>query len=357
MKFLKFLCLLSCMMFMSACAFIHSLDDNLPNQINHWIKTENYNRALDTLDYIDKTHKDYALLMQQKAKILRLIPKLEKRLLEQGQLLLKKKKWHEAAQTYEDGLDKLPDSRPLQKAYNNFLTTRAAYLKQLKLKLLQNKTNWLLDDTNIRKEMAAVVPRNYRARWMLQDHNDDIDSTTRILIECVNDSIKDGELDVGRQCLNIAKQLNANNNTLEQLVSAEKLLGLEVNARSRHLSKKGKQSLRLARQALAEGDYNKVKKLMDVLSMQDKKNNQVLTFKKIMDVQLADYIDNRIKEGRRLYSKGEIQQAYLMWKSLQPLAPRNEKLAQLIKRSQHILNKLRKIENNPQGTIVPPSDR
>lgn len=354
MIFLKTLCLSSCLLFLSACAFLHSLDENLPQQIESWIKSEDYGSALDTLDYIDRQHKDYALLMRQKNKILKLVPVLEDRILKQGKKLLKQEKWHEAQQSYEYGLDKLPDSRPIQKAYGYFLAKRAAHLQQLKLKLLQNKTKWLLDDVHIREEMTAVVPRNYRARWMLQDHQADIDSTTQTLVECVNHSISDGELDVGKQCLNIAKQLTPSEKIAKRLATLEKNLDKEITARSRHLTEMGKKSLRLARQALAQGDYTRVKRLVDALPARDKKNAQVLAFRKKMDIQLADYLANRIREGRRLYSTGEIQQAYLMWKSIQPLAPNNKKLEQLIKRSQHILNKLRKIENNPQQTITPP---
>ncbi|MDH5180088.1 MAG: hypothetical protein OEZ39_04295 [Gammaproteobacteria bacterium] len=354
MRLTKLFCLAIALSASSGCAYLHSLGGNLPAQIDEWIAQEEYGKALYTLAYVDKNHADYSQLMRQKAKIQQRVPKLEYRIIEQGKTLLQEKKWHAAQQAYEYGLEKLPDSIVLQKAHTAFIAKRTAYLKQLKLRLLENKADWLLNDKEIREEITAVTPRNYRARWMLQDHNNDIDSTTLTLIECMDESIKDGELDLGRQCLAIARQLTPSTPIQEKLADAEKVLGNEVTERSRHLSAQGEKSLRLAQLALAEGDYNRVKKLLDGLSVHDKKNAQVLAFKKTTDQTLADYIRNRMKEGRRLYSSGEIQQAYLMWKSIQPLAPDNEKLNQLIKRSQHILKKLRHIQNNPENVIIPP---
>ncbi|MDH5777220.1 MAG: hypothetical protein OEZ33_03330 [Gammaproteobacteria bacterium] len=354
MSMIKFAFLSLVILFTPACAFIHSFDENLTNRIDSWIASENYGKALDTLYYIDKQHKDYATLMKKKVTILKLAPKLEARVLAEGKKLFQQKKWHETLEIYEYGLDKLPDSRPIRKEYNLFLTRRAAHLQQLKLKLLQNKTDWLISDSKIRQEMAIVIPRNFTARWMLANHNDDINSTIDTLLECVDLSIADGELDVAKQCLTIARKLTPNKIYLEQIAKAESRLDDEVNDRSRQLSPNGKKSLRLARQALAQGDYAKAKQLHDTLPVQDKKNKQVLEFREKMDVQIADYIDNRIKEGRRLYSADKVQQAYLMWKSLQKLDPENEKLQQLVKRSEHVINKLRKIGDNPQQTVIPP---
>lgn len=357
MKFIRAFIFTPLLMLFSGCAYLHSFDENLPQQIDIWINDEYYGKALNTLDYIDQQHKDYSHLMHQREKLLQLAAQLENRILKEGKKHLAKKQWHEAQKSYEYGLGRLPDSRPIQKAHEQFLDKRATYLKKLKLKLLKNKTSWLLDDKQIREEIAAVIPRNYQARWILQDHNADINSTTHTLLECVDDSIETGELDMARQCLGIARQLNPATPLLEKINTAEQELGLEVLARSQHLTNTGEKSLRQAKQALAEGDYAKVKNLLDRLSIQDKKNQLVLNFRKQSDIQLDDYIANRIREGRSLYSKGEIQQAYLMWKSLLPLEPNNKQLQQLIKRAQQILNKLRQIENNPDQIVKPPGNR
>ena len=354
MSIMKFLFLPLFLLLLSGCAFIHSFDENLPTRIDHWISSEDYGKALDTLYYIDIKHKNYAELMNKKNAILKLATQLEERVLTEGKKLFQQKKWHETLKVYEYGLQKLPDSRSIRKEYNLFIARRSAHLQQLKLTLLQNKANWLLSDVKIRHEMAVVVPRNFTARWMLASHNDDIDSTTDTLLQCVHHSINDGELDVAKQCLNIAKQLTPAPYFIAQISIAEKRLDKEVIDRSRKLSAKGKKSLRLARQALAQGDFAKAKYLHDTLPVQDKKNKTVLEFSTKMDNQIADYIDSRTKEGRRLYSEGKIQQAYLMWKSLQKLDPENEKIRQLIKRAEHVINKLRKISDNPQQTVMPP---
>lgn len=339
---------------LSGCAYIHSLDDNLPGQINTWIESKEYGKALDTLYYIQSDNKNYKQLMVQREKIIKLANRFEENILEKGSKHLKHKNWHQAYEVYEYGLDKLPDSRTIQKAEAEFLTRRAAYLKQLKLKLLQNKTKWLLSDTEIRKEVSRVIPKNYSAHWLLQDHKLDIDTTSKTLLECVTESIVNNELDVGRQCLNIAKQLKPSAYFQERIIEVSKLLEQEIEIRSRNLSKKGQKRLRSAKLALAKGDLKSAQQFIKSLPEQDKKNGKALGFKDELDEQTEDYVGKTILEGRKLYSTGKVQEAYLMWKSLKSLSPDNERLQILIDRAEKVLRKLHKIGSN-QNIVVPPA--
>lgn len=339
--------------FLTGCAFIHSLDENLPRQIDIWIETKEYGKALDTLYYIQADNANYKLLMAQKDRIIKLANTFEQEILEQGRKHLRQENWQQTYETYEYGLDKLPDSRPIKKAQAEFIARRGAYLKQLKLKLLQNKTRWLLNDTEIRKEIARVTPRNYSARWLLQDHKLDIDSTSKTLIECVTESIANNELDVGRQCLNIAQQLNPSAYFQQRIIEVSKLLEQEIEIRSRNLNKSAQKTLRNAKMSLARGDYLSAHQIINTLAEHDKKNGKVLKFRDELDDQTEDYVDKTILEGRKLYSTGKVQEAYLLWKSLKPLAPDNQRLQDMIDRAEKILHKLHKI-GSTQDIVVPP---
>lgn len=341
---------------MSACAYIHSLDENLPQQIEIWIKNKEYGKALDTLYYIQADNANYGQLIKQKERIIKLAGRFEKEILEKGQKYQTHNDWHQAAQTYEYGLDKLPDSRPLQKAYTQFLAKRAIYLKQLKLQLLQNKAKWLSNDSEIRKEIARVIPSNYSARWLLQDNRLDIDSTSKTLIECVNESVRNNELDVARQCLKIARQLNPSPHIQQRLIDISKQLEQEIEHRSRKISRDGQRILRSAKLALAKGDFLSAHQSIKALPAQDTKNGQVLSFRDKLDEQTEDYVDKTILDGRTLYSSGQVQEAYLLWKSLKPLSPDNERLQILIDRAEKVLKKLHSI-GSKQDTVAPPDSR
>ena len=350
-RFFKFLPLY---LVLSGCAYIHSLDDNLPHQINIWIQSKDYGKALDTLYYIEADNPNYKHLMIQKNRIIKLAMQFEQNILQRSSEYLKSRNWHQTYETYEYGLSKLPDSRAIKKAQTEFLAKRAAYVKQLKLKLLQSKTKWLLSDTKIRKEIARVIPKNYSAHWLLQDHKLDIDSTSKTLIECVNESIANNELDIGRQCLNIVKQLEPSDYFQQKVLDVSKNLEQEIEIRSRNLSRPGQKILRSAKMAHAKGDYISANQIISALPEQDKKNGAVLRFKDELDEQTEDYVDKAILEGRKLYSAGKVQEAYLQWKSLKSLSPKNERLQILIDRAEKVLKKLHKIGNN-QDTIIPPA--
>ena len=339
--------------FLGGCAYIHSLDENLPHQIDVWIENKDYGKALDTLYYIQPDNDNYLHLMRQKERIINMASAFETEIINQGKEQLSKKNWHQAYEVYEYGLGKLPDSRAIQKARGEFLASRAAYLKQLKLKLLQNKTKWLISDIDTRKEIARVIPKNYSAHWLLQDHNLDIDSTSKTLIECVNDSIDTHELDVARQCLNIAQQLNPSPVMQQGILEAGQRLEQEIEVRSRKISPVGKKILRTAKLYVARGDIHSAHQEMQALPEQDKKNGQILTFREELDELTDDYVDKSIVEGRKLYSAGKVQEAYLLWKSLKPIAPDNDRLQTLISRAEKILIKLHKIGSS-QEVVTPP---
>jgi len=341
---------------LSGCAYIHSLDDNLPRQIDVWIQNKDFGKALDTLYYIQTDNANYPQLMLQKDRIIKLANSFERNILEQGNKHLKSKDWHQSSEVYEYGLDKLPDSRAIQKAQAEFLAKRATYLKQLKLRLLENKTKWLLSDTETRKEIARVIPQNYSAHWLMQDHKLDIDSTSKTLIECVTESIANNELDVGRQCLNIAKHLKPSPYFQQKLIEVSKQLEQEIETRSRNLSKHGQKTLRSAKMSIAKGDFKSAHQIINTLPEQDKKNGKVLAFKDELDEQTEDYVGKAILEGRKLYSAGKVQEAYLLWKSLKTLSPDNERLQILIDRAEKILRKLHKIGSN-QDIVIPPDNQ
>ena len=291
--------------------------------------------------------------MRQRDRIIRLANQFEKSILEKGSKHLQRENWHKADETYEYGLDKLPNSRAIQKAYSEFIHKRSAYLKQLQLKVLQNKARWLISDSKIRNEMARVTPKNYSTRWMLQDHKLDIDSTAKTLIECVTDSITNNELNIARQCLNIAEQLTPSPYFQQRIIQVSRQLEQAIQVHSRNLSQHGQKTLRSARMALAKGDFKQAHQFINTLPEQDRKNGKVLRFKDELDEQTEDYVDKTIIEGRKLYSQGNVQEAYLLWKSLKTLSPDNERLQQLIDRAEKILRKLHKIGSN-QDVVIPP---
>jgi len=340
-------------LFLGGCAYIHSLDDNLPRQIDVWIENKDYGKALDTLYYIQPGNDNYQHLMRQKERIINLASTFETDIVNRGKEQLNNKNWHQAYEVYEYGLDKIPDSRIIQKARAEFLTKRAVYLKQLKLKLLQNKTKWLISDAETRKEIARVIPKNYSAHWLLQDHKLDIDSTSQTLIECVNESIGMHELDVARQCLNIANQLNPSPAMQQGILDAGQRLEQEIEVRSRKISPVGKKILRTAKLSVAKGDFHSAHQELLSLPEQDKKNGQILAFREELDELTYDYVDKSILEGRKLYSAGKVQEAYLLWKSLKPIAADNDRLQTLIDRAEKILLKLHKIGSS-QEVVTPP---
>lgn len=169
-------------------------------------------------------------------------------------------------------------------------------------------------------------------------------------------SIENNKLDVGRQCLNIAEQLKPSDYLQQRIIEVSKQLEQEIDSRSRKLGKQASRTLRSAKLALAKGDFKSAQQLIGTLPEQDRKNAKVLSFKDELDEQTEDYVDKTILEGRKLYSAGKVQEAYLMWKSLKSLSADNERLQSLIDRAEKVLRKLHKIGSS-QDTVMPPAKK
>jgi len=327
------------------CAYLHSLDTDLPRQIDSWIKADEYGKALDTLYYIQSEHKDYAVLMQKKEFVQKCAVEFEKGMLKKGEQLVADKNWHAALQTYDYGLDKLPQSRPLQKARKRFLEKRERELNYLKIKLLQNKTDWLLNNAALYEQRLHITPNNRTARWSAKDHAEEVDKTATALVDCAKEALDQGELKMGQQCVHIAKQLTPSSDIQLGIAHIEQQLSREIAFRSRKLSRQGRQSLAKAHLALAKADFGQAKEIINKLPLTDGKNQKILAFRKELDETIQDYVEVNIVEGQKLYSAGKIDQAYSLWQSLKPLAPDNDKLDELISRVERVLKKLQQIND------------
>ena len=350
MNLLRLLLLLFVLSSLSGCAYLHSFDSDLGKQIDTWIEQEEYGKALDTLYYIQSDHKDYALLMKKKALVQTRATQFEKDILTKGERFLAEKNWPAAMETYDYGLSKLPRSRALKKARKRFIAQRARELNQLEIQILKNKTDWLLSNAALHEQRLQVIPNNRKARSLARDYAQEVDATATALVDCIKDALDSGELQMGQQCLRIAKRLTPSNEIQLGIAHAEQQLNREIKNRSRRLSRQGRQALHNARLALAEADFIQAQTLIDRLPLTDGKNQQVRAFRQELDEAIADHVETNIVEGQRLYSAGKIDQAHSLWQSLKPLSPDNDKLDELIARAERVLKKLQQIEQQEKTT-------
>ncbi len=341
-------------MFLDGCAYLYSLDQDLPAQTERWIKTQQYGTALDTLYYIEPSHPNYKLLQAKRQRILVLVNQLEQQTLSSAKPQVDAGRLYEALQIYDAALNKIPDSIILQKARKIVYEKREEQLANIKIKLLEHKSAWLESNEDLHKKVASLTPKNFTARWLLQGHRQEVDDTVLALIECAQDATKINKLDQARSCLNIARHLQPSQILQLQLVAQNKQLDLEVAARARKLDKPTRILLTQAGVSFKKHDLLTTQQKLRSIPQQFRKNAEVQSLSESLQGDIDDYVDQRFREGRRQYSEGNYEDAHRTWIELRQLAPDDERLSAHIERVEKVLLKLHQLSKQQSGSSTRP---
>lgn len=341
------------LLFLQGCAYLNSLSSDLPQQIDEWAAAQEYGKALDTLSYVSKKHKQYALLKRQKRKIVLKAKEfeLDQHLAAQSQE--QKGQWHKADTIYSNALKKFPKSKLLNTEYPAFIVRRDKYLKDLEFKLSIAKGTWLIESTPLQKKIIHAAPEDYITQRRYEKNTRELQHTADELMTCTETAIQAGRFPLAETCLQTAEQLKAPYVDKEklkrfrtQLKKSHKQLVKKQNAKTRALLSELKQgysheNLQRAHRHLSEiSEYKK----------QDKETKKLV---KELDKYIKTGLAQRMEAGRRMYSNGQIQEALSIWIPLKSIAPENTKLNDHIERAKRVVNKLETLSNTPSPIAIP----
>ncbi|VAW94636.1 hypothetical protein MNBD_GAMMA23-2336 [hydrothermal vent metagenome] len=353
MKILIFIALVAIQLGLSSCAYIYSKSDNVAARVETLVSKEKYGLALDTLEFIQPDHFNYAFLMAEKKRIQTLANRFEEKLLTQASTQEQNKHWAEAMKTYDTALGKLPKSKKLQEARKQFVIKRDKYLSQLQNKLLVSKAKTLSKKTATTKEIAQVNPDDNKAKKVLRSHIREIELTTEKLMTCAEDGIKNKDIQLAEECLTLAGNLSATKETTKKIATLHK----NLNKVRKKRTKSNKKSIQTISKQLTHVKTNaqliRYRKEILALYHQDKSNKKIIRLKKQLDIHIYNALKTGIKQGQNLYSQGRIQPALNLWNELQQLAPSNQKLNDYIHRAKRVLKKLHSLSNNPNNIPLP----
>lgn len=340
-------------LFLHGCAFIHSLDSDLPQQIDQWVAAKEYGKALNTLEYVSKSHKHYTQLMNKKRQILLQAREFENQKLTRAQVAESKSQWNKANKIYTSALDKYPESKLLQTEYKHFIKRRDEYLENLEFKLSIIKGTWLVESNPIQKSIVAANPDNYTAKSRYQETTQETKQTAKDLLACTEVAIQAGRTALAETCLRTASKLNPEyldkkklKQFRTQLDKTRKKLIAQQNTKTREL-------INELTQGYSHDNLRRAQRHLATIHKSDKQNKESKKLTDQLNAQLKKGMANRIESGRRLYSNGQIQDALSIWIPLQSIAPDNTKLEEYIKRAKRVLAKVKKLSNTPSAIPLP----
>lgn len=337
----------------SGCAYFHSFNSDLPAKIDQWIEQKEYGLAQETLEYIKPGDNNYKLLMQKKQYIQRLAASFENTTISKARRLTNRNKWNDALLVYNSALDKLPDSKKLQEAKNDLLQKRQTYLKELELRLLINKGEWLNQNASLYLKIKSALPEDYHSVPGVSDYEDDIDDTLPALVDCTETAIMADELRLAQQCLQLAGQLGKDISQDPRLTAARQQIKQADHTRIQYQNQKTRELLAELKQGYSLDNLQRAHEHVAILHKRNTRDKESIRLQRELNQRLQNGLDQRIDAARRLYSGGKIEQALQIWESLQTIAPDNPKLEAHIERARRVLDKLQHLHKNGSAVIPP----
>lgn len=336
---------------LSGCAELQLVRPDMTEQVDTWLVEKEYGNVLEYIEILPPTHSDYAALQARLPEIRRLVKSYEEEIVVGGEELTREEQWQDAADLYETGLAKLPNSAVIESARTQFLAKRAARLQDLSAEALLATGDWLARDTLLQKEMASVDPHDPQVRERLDENSRKAEKTAVQLHACGQRALARGKADLALRCLNLAHTLTPTREMGRALTRTRIAVAVQAAKRqgkNRRNSRADASTIQRLidayDKAYANGDLLQAREHLNELSSLEPDNGDIKQMEAELDAAIAFKIKRGIEIGRTLYSRGEIQPAVDAWSDVVRLEPDNKELNAHIARANRILEKLDKLK-------------
>lgn len=344
----KYIFLIVLSLSFSGCSLIYSYSDNLSQRINQWITEKKYNTALDTINHIKPTHKDYPILQQKKALILKQLISYERNAIEKSRQLAKKGEWISAFKLIDEVTTNLVDKKNIIQHRKNLLLERNKIISAYEDDILNKQAIELIGKIEFYNKIKKIVSKDEINNLKISEFDELRYETSLQLAKKGEQQYKKGQYNQAFSTIKRALKLTQDkdvvlhlNKTKNKIQRATKLKRLSYIKEAKALLTK-----------LSQGySYDILKETKEKIRWLNKiKGNEKIYIDIIAQLKthLAAGEKQHFEAARKLYSKGKTQEALIIWLELKKLNPQHPKLNSHIKRAEKILIKLEKLSNKPK---------
>jgi tetratricopeptide (TPR) repeat protein len=349
------------LLILSGCAFLNSFNNDLDKQVDIWMAQHEYSKVLDTLQYIRPSNPKYQLLQRKRQQAIEESKRYQQAQIANTLNLIEKGQWHEAELTLNDAIEKLPDSQPLHKTYQEFIKQRAQYLKSLYNQLYINKAEWLVKDKPVQQQLSHTLPDDRKTQQALEDFRKDIQHVYQQLLVCGSAAAQVDDLELAEQCYQLANKLQPSPAIKNTLVDIQEKLDRKLvpspqpKQQTPAISQLGRNLLEKSKKAVQAGNLKLALSLYNKIPSADKSLGEIKTYNDEMTRRIRENVNQGIELGRKLYSQGQVEQALAIWNKLRDLDPDNENLLSHIDRAEHVLEKIKQLRKEQKSETAPAS--
>jgi len=339
---------------LSGCAFLDSLDSNLDQQVDSWMKQHEYARVINTIQYISPGNPNYGYLQKKRQQALSESRRYEQSEIARAMTLMERGDWHEAGKTLQNAMDKLPPSKTLEKTYRDFTAARDQHLNNLYCEMYRNKAEWLMMNRPVQEQLHKTQPDDGKVQRIFSQYDADTVQVYDELLDCGKHAADRNDLQLAMQTYKLASRLKTDKTLSTTLTRLQTTIDRKQtdaqNGRGQTISQLGQNLLDKSKQALAAGDLKRAISHYEKIPDADKQLPPVVAYDADMNQRIHENVRQGIELGRKLYSQGQVDQALAVWKKLRDIDPDNENLLSHIERAERVLDKIKQLRKEQTST-------
>ncbi len=334
---------------LSGCSLIYSYSDDLPQRLDKWVAEKKYNTALNTISYIQPSHKYYRIVQRKKNHILKLVTQYEKSTIEKSSRLAEHNNWLKAFELLDEAAENVPDSSKIEKHHAKLLLKRKKIIKNFEDDLLSSQAIYLAKKMLIYEKINKTVHKNETNELDITEFDRARHETTLRLAKRGELQFKKKEYDNALTTINLALKLKPDEDTVLHLKKLKQRISRATQLKKSTYIKEIKTLLSKLSQGYSHAILKETKD--KIMWLNKIKGNEKVYTKLISKLKqhLSAGIKQRFEAARKLYSKGKTQEALSIWSELEKLEPEYPKLQSHIARAEKILRKLKKLSNKPEN--------
>lgn len=371
MKLKIFLLLISLFFTLSACNLAPSKDNKsvpkqqsevdrwiLPDHVKLWLDQQEYGLVLEWLRTIPRDKPGFEKVSELHDEVKNLAKDYESKVLADVDGKLATKDMEGVLVALRQGLRKLPNNRRLINRRNQLFTKQFEMIRKLNYQLLIARGEYLLKEVKIREELTQLDWDNASAQWSLNRINEELRIVSKELISCSNKELRRGNLEMSRNCIELAGKMHASPEyrktarKLQQLLRKHNKPGLAsierpLPQRGRPLS--ARELDVLVKKALTEGRLREALQIIKERKKLGPKKKQIADLEKAIESKLNSTVSKLMKRGNKYYRNGSIRSAKRDWEQVLQLDPENIEAKKNVERAQRVLDKLNKLKEEESG--------
>ncbi len=337
---------------LAACShFGSSAGETRVSRIDRLIEEKDYHRAQGLLADIQPEDPLYSKVQSKLKAVRKEIWNFERAAIKAAVRYEQKRQWQLADQTFDDALERLPESKILSAAYAQYDQRRQVYKKILRVELLINEGEQLLKDARAYTQIANIEPVGFFTRLEIKAYKDKRYHVSRRLFDSGQAALVREDFRLAQRCLLIANRLHGS----PDIEQALKIARVEIDrSRSRVnykalTAKTFRRMLADYKRMLEDGKFFAAQQRMHYLQKQFSDQRELKALADELQLVIRDEVRRATEEGRKLYSEGQVQEALTEWKRVLPLDPNNADLKSNITRAERVLENIRILTKKQSG--------